>query len=240
MKEAEFRAWLESKNYAANTVNTQLAQARRLAGAYGSLDEQFDKDDFASLRTALAYSKEDARNGRPDPASFEIAGSLYDNLASYRATFSYYSRFRKDKEYPDDRIERQRRERPSKGLTRDAILLAMDECEALGLPAFLESYDYGTPSKYWVLRPDSAAQYPAKAIVGVAHGFMSGGVPLPKDSFYGGRGEQEANGTLERLGFKIVGRNEREVLFEASGSDAVHTGSSALHSGGPTIRSTVS
>ncbi len=214
MREAEFRAWLERQNYAKNTVNTQLAQARRLAGAYGSLDAQFEKDEFSSLRVALAYSKEDARNNRPNPAPFEIAGSLYDNLASYRATFSYYARFCKDAELPDDRTARAQRERPAKALTREAIIQAMDECDALGLPAFLESYDYGTPSKYWVLRPDSTSRYPAKATVGVAHGFMPGGAPLPKTGFYGGRGEQEANGILERLGFKIVGRSEQEILIQ--------------------------
>ncbi|WP_376704199.1 AAA family ATPase [Mesorhizobium sp. ISC25] len=93
MREAEYRKWLEAGNYSANTVNTQITQARRLDQAYGDLDAVFVRDGFAELRRTLAYSRQDKRDERPNPASFPIAGDLYANLASYRASLSYYGRF---------------------------------------------------------------------------------------------------------------------------------------------------
>lgn len=93
MREAEFRSWLEGQGYSPNTVNTQLAQSRRLDQAYGNLDDHLARDNFAGLRGALAYSAADRRDGRPNPARFPINGDLYANLASYRATLTYYERF---------------------------------------------------------------------------------------------------------------------------------------------------
>jgi hypothetical protein len=93
MRDAEYRAWLEGQPYSANTINTQLAQARRLDQAYGDLDVLFARDGFSDLRRTLTYSGKDKRDGKPNPASFTIAGDLYSNLASYRASLSYYGRF---------------------------------------------------------------------------------------------------------------------------------------------------
>ncbi len=93
MREAEFRSWLQAEGYSHNTVNTQLTQARRLDQAYGDLDSLFSDDRFVGLRRALAYSSADRRNRRPNPAGFPINGDLYSNLASYRATLTYYERF---------------------------------------------------------------------------------------------------------------------------------------------------
>jgi hypothetical protein len=93
VRESEYRVWLEKQNYSVNTVNTQLAQARRLDAAYGNLDEIFARDRFEGLRSSLAYSSKDKREGKANPASFPIVGDLYANLASYRASLSYYARF---------------------------------------------------------------------------------------------------------------------------------------------------
>lgn len=93
MREGDFRAWLESQKYSRNTVSTQLAQTRRLDQAYGDLDALYLKDGFAGLRGELGYTSVDKREGKLNPAKFPISGDLYANLASYRASLTYYSRF---------------------------------------------------------------------------------------------------------------------------------------------------
>ncbi|GAA0678107.1 hypothetical protein FHT00_003437 [Sphingomonas insulae] len=93
MREGDFRAWLERQSYSRNTVNTQLAQARRLDQAYGDLDALYEADGFAGLRQELGYTSVDKRDGKPNPAKFPISGDLYANLASYRASLTYYARF---------------------------------------------------------------------------------------------------------------------------------------------------
>lgn len=89
-------------------------------------------------------------------------------------------------------------------LTREAVEQAMDECEEIGVDAFLEKYKFGKPRDYWTRREPDGMLFPAKATVGVAHGYMPGGSPQSAKEFYGGFGEQAANGILQRLGFEIV------------------------------------
>lgn len=89
-------------------------------------------------------------------------------------------------------------------LTREAVELAMDECEEIGVEAFLAKYQFGKPRDYWVRRANERLLYPAKATVGAAYGFMPNGKPQSAKEFYGGFGEQAANGILQRLGFEIV------------------------------------
>lgn len=91
-------------------------------------------------------------------------------------------------------------------LTKDAIEAAMDECDRLGIDGFLSQYGFGYPRNYWAIRPSNGHRYPAKATVGVAHGFIPGGKSLSANEFHGGFGEQKANGQLQRLGYQIVGK----------------------------------
>jgi hypothetical protein len=92
--EKGFRSWLQSQGFDRNTVSTQLSHVARLERHFGDLDAAFDADGFERLRTTLAYTKEDERNRRPNPAPFAIDGNLYSNLAGYRTTLNYYSDFR--------------------------------------------------------------------------------------------------------------------------------------------------
>jgi hypothetical protein len=89
-------------------------------------------------------------------------------------------------------------------LERQHIEATFDECKALGTAQFLEQYGYGRPRVYWVKRAGDDQLYPAKASVGVAHKFLPSGKALNFREFYNGYGEQEALGTLRRLGFEVV------------------------------------
>lgn len=97
------------------------------------------------------------------------------------------------------------------GLTLEAVIAAMDECDHFGLDGFLTRYAFGMPRDYWVKRPDGDTRYPAKAIVGVAYRHMPHGKTKPNSAFNGGNGEQGANTILRRLGFEIVGPDDANL-----------------------------
>jgi len=102
---------------------------------------------------------------------------------------------------------------PKDDLTREAVEAAMIECEAIGVAAFLARYGFGKPRDYWTRRTPGGIPLPAKATVGAAYGQMPGGQPKSAREFFGGYGEQAANGILERLGFEIIGK-DAEVADE--------------------------
>jgi hypothetical protein len=93
-----FRDWLEARGYDPKTISTQMSQLARLEKHFGDLGEAFEKDRFETIRARLAYSKEDERQARPNPAPFPIEGDVYSNLSSYRTTLNYYRAFRTGEE----------------------------------------------------------------------------------------------------------------------------------------------
>lgn len=196
MRETEFRAWFEANDYDAATIGTQLARAKRIEQSYGDLDTLFRDGKLAALKAELSYSSADERANRPNPAKFPVNGNIRNSMASYCSTIEYYSKFCGS----SDRVQ----QADGENITADAIEAAMDEFDAVGLEGFKSQYGFGTPQKYWVQRPSNGKRYPAKAIVGVAHGHIPGGVPLKASDFFGGQGEQAANGILRKLGYDIV------------------------------------
>src|SRR5688500_9871450 len=89
-----YKQWLHGQPFSGNTKSTQWSHANRIEKYYGDLDAAYDADRFAAIRSELEYSKDDQRNGRPNPSKLKIDGDVYSNLASYRATLTYYSHFR--------------------------------------------------------------------------------------------------------------------------------------------------
>jgi endonuclease len=93
MREGEYRGWLAADGKEAGTVSTSLSYLRRIEAAYGDLDALYGQDGLEGVRSELAYSKTDARNGAPNPSRMAIEGDLYNLLASARTHLNYYARF---------------------------------------------------------------------------------------------------------------------------------------------------
>lgn len=91
---SEYRQWLISQKYAANTVSAQVHRAGRVEEFHGDLDQHYADDCMESLIDTLRYSTEDARQNRPNPTRIPIEGDIRNNLASYRNAIERYRRFR--------------------------------------------------------------------------------------------------------------------------------------------------
>ena len=97
-------------------------------------------------------------------------------------------------------------------ITRDAVLKAMEDYDALGQSEFLDIYGFH-PARSYVL-VHNAKRYDSKAIVGVAHGYLPGKEPLTASDFSGG--EATVGRLLRRLGFTLqVGDDLTPARLEA-------------------------
>ena len=172
MREAEFKAWMEAEGYSKTTVATQMTDVRRIEKAYGDLDILPDGQTLASIEASLQYSKADERAGRAKPSRFEVDGSLYDNLAHFRATLNFYQRFLDTLALPQGAA--------TFDLTAQDILDAIDRCDAGGtVEAFIANQDeLGAPAKFWLLH--RGRRYPSKAIVRDALAHITGRTSTPR------------------------------------------------------------
>jgi 5-methylcytosine-specific restriction protein A len=84
-------------------------------------------------------------------------------------------------------------------ITRDAVLKAMDDYDALGQPEFLEIYGFRPARSYMLVH--NGKRYDPEAIVGVAHGYLPGKDALTAGEFSGG--EATVARLLRRLGFTV-------------------------------------
>ncbi len=89
----EYHAWLAAKGYAANTINGRMSELNRIETEYGPVADTVRRGRYQDLLDLLTYSTEDARQGRPNPTRFAIAGDLRTNIAAYRASLRLYKRF---------------------------------------------------------------------------------------------------------------------------------------------------
>jgi 5-methylcytosine-specific restriction protein A len=84
-------------------------------------------------------------------------------------------------------------------VTREGVLVAVEEFDRLGRAAFLKSTGFG-PAQTYFLQHDGKL-YDSKAIIGYAHGVCTG-VPLGPPDFSGG--DKTVARRLETLGFTIL------------------------------------
>jgi hypothetical protein len=93
MQTTEYKKWLTTQGYQPGTVTAQIHRASRVESCYGDLDKQHLTDQLQGLIEALAYSRADQRNNRPNETKILFAGDVYSNLASYRDAVKRYKRF---------------------------------------------------------------------------------------------------------------------------------------------------
>jgi 5-methylcytosine-specific restriction enzyme A len=84
-------------------------------------------------------------------------------------------------------------------ITREAVLYAIDEYDALGQADFLDIHGFH-PARSYVL-VHNGKRYDSKAIVGVAHGYLPGKEALTAGEFSGG--EATVGRLLRGLGFTV-------------------------------------
>jgi 5-methylcytosine-specific restriction protein A len=92
-------------------------------------------------------------------------------------------------------------------ITREAVLKAIEEYDALGQPAFLRRYKFDRARQYVLVH--DGKRYDSKAIVGVAHRFLSGKTALAADEFSGGKAT--VGHLLASLGFNVEDGAEEPV-----------------------------
>lgn len=80
-----------------------------------------------------------------------------------------------------------------------AIVAAIKEFDELGRDQFLAKYGFGPARSYFLVH--DGRRYDSKAIVGAAHGFLSGEHALPAATFSGG--DATVRRLLERNGFAV-------------------------------------
>lgn len=89
-----FRTWLIGRGLPKRTTDTYFSDALRVEKNYGDLDEAYDQNRLQSLLAELAYSMDDQRSGKLNPARFPIEGNIYKGLASYRVAVRKFVTFR--------------------------------------------------------------------------------------------------------------------------------------------------
>lgn len=95
-------------------------------------------------------------------------------------------------------------------LTRESVMLALDEFQRLGREAFLSRYGFGPSRTYFVRHPVNGQLCDSKAIVGAAYAYALPAVgPLPASEFSGGAATVAR--TLRALNFDVVAPQSADV-----------------------------
>ncbi|MGW5380698.1 HNH endonuclease [Nocardia sp. NPDC003999] len=87
-------------------------------------------------------------------------------------------------------------------LTRDTVIAAINEFDAVGREQFLAKYGFAESRRLFVVH--QGRSYDSKALAGAAHGYLSGQPPLKATELSGGW--RHAAGVLQRLGFDVAER----------------------------------
>lgn len=200
MKQDEFRKWLVAQGQTDATASSRVSSAKRVEQYLGDLDELFAQEDRNSILNRFAYTAEDERAERPNPSPVPIDGVLRTGLASLQQALKLYHSFLTEQSNVPDKAEHQAL---VDRLTRKEVEAAMQECDELGLKAFLARGGFASP-QVWVSDEGKDQSYPAKATVAAALGHLPDGRALAAKEFFNGFGEAQAFAKLEALGYQII------------------------------------
>lgn len=211
MQQDEFRKWLVAQGQTEATASTRASSAKRVEQYLGDLDELFAHEDRDSILNRFAYTAEDERAERPNPSPVPIDGVLRTGLASLQQALKLYHSFLTEQSNVPDKAEQQAL---VDRLTRKEVEAAMQECDQLGLKAFLARGGFASP-QVWVSDEGKDQTYPAKATVAAALGHLPDGRALAAKEFFNGFGEAQAFAQLETLGYQIIrkGANGKDDAF---------------------------
>ena len=211
MKQDEFRKWLVVQGQTDATASSRVSSAKRVEQYLGDLDELFAQEDRDSVLNRFAYTAEDERADRPNPSPVPIDGVLRTGLASLQQALKLYHSFLTEQSNVPDKSEHQAL---VDRLTRKEVEAAMQECDKLGLKAFLARGGFASP-QVWVSDEGKDQTYPAKATVAAALGHLPDGRALAAKEFFNGFGEAQAFAKLEALGYQIIrkGANGKDDAF---------------------------
>lgn len=211
MKQDEFRKWLVAQGQTDSTASSRASSAKRVEQYLGDLDELFAQEDRDSILDKFSYTTEDERAERPNPSPVPIDGVLRTGLASIQQALKLYHSFLTEQTSVPDRAGHQAL---LDRITRKEVDAAMQECDQLGLKAFLARGGFASP-QVWVADVGKEQSYPAKATVAAALGHLPQGRALVAKDFFNGFGEAQSFARLEALGYRILrkGPNGSDATF---------------------------
>lgn len=234
MREADFRAWLDqrlwkgqplTKKARDNRVRRTLRAERGLKGlgfAYDSLDALNDDGHWQALLDRLGQLRNDPDADQAAvrsvvPEADDPTGQLNNMIAALRL----YRHFLDGRDPNYDAVDLVDEADTDLHLSKEAVEEAMQAYD--GDPAaWMAKYAFSTNYDYVVSRPNSAGEYPAKAIFCVAYS------SIPGNSDITGLGERntysDATGgpihtEFVRLGYRVY--NRRQSAANGSQAEAI-------------------
>lgn len=90
MPRAGFEVFLERRYPGKSTVKARFSNVARIERYYGSLEDHWRRDRFASILTSLSYSEGDKRRNAPNPSKIPIFGNVQNGLGTLRNALKLY------------------------------------------------------------------------------------------------------------------------------------------------------
>ncbi len=95
MQDERFGDWLKRERaLKLSTVESRIANCRRVEAFEGDLDAMYDADQLDGTIERLTYSREDARDGRTPKHRVPIDGDIRNGTATYKSAVRLYRHFR--------------------------------------------------------------------------------------------------------------------------------------------------
>ncbi len=211
MRHDELRKWWVEQGQTDATASSRVSSAKRVEQQLGDLDELFGQEDRDSILNRFTYTADDERAERPNPSPVPIDGVLRTGLASLQQSLKLYHAFLTEQKSMPNKTEHQAL---LDRLTRKEVDSVMQECDQLGLKAFLARGGFASP-EVWVSDDGAEHRYPAQATVAAALGHLPQGRALSAAEFFNGFGEAQSFARLEALGYRIHrnGANSSDPIF---------------------------